>query len=160
MDDEKFEEHIGKMQEYVTSIARTEGPASAYIMEMKRLEGNEKNFSVKSRMMDMRKSVNHPYLIEYPVTEDGMFYDSGPDMVDICGKLQVFDQMIVKLVADGHKTLIFSQVRYLNHIFSFPTLKICVVTFVDDEDAGHSWRLLQLQEMEVLSFGRRNEFHR
>merc|ERR1719322_42674 len=64
---------------------------------------------MKSRMMDMRKSVNHPYLIEYPVTEDGMFYDSGPDMVDICGKLQVFDQMIVKLVADGHKTLIFSQ---------------------------------------------------
>merc|ERR1711997_574344 len=57
----------------------------------------------------MRKCVNHPYLIEYPLTEDGMFYDSGPDMVDICGKLQVFDQMIVKLVADGHKTLIFSQ---------------------------------------------------
>ena len=125
LDDEKFEEHIAKMQEYVTSIARTEGPASAYTMEMKRLEGNEKNFSMKSRLMDMRKSVNHPYLIEYPVTEDGMFYDSGPDMVDICGKLQVFDQMIVKLVADGHKTLIFSQVRYLNHNLSFPTLKIC-----------------------------------
>ena len=39
--------------------------------------------------MDGRKSVNHPYLIENPVTEDGMFYNSGPDMVDICGKLQV-----------------------------------------------------------------------
>ena len=79
-------------------------------MEMKKLEGNEKNFSMKNRIADMRTSVNHPYLIEYPVKEDGMFYDSGPDMVDICGKLQVFDQMIVKLVADGHKTLIFSQV--------------------------------------------------
>ena len=65
---------------------------------------------MKSRMMDMRKTVNHPYLIEYPVTEDGMFYDSGPDMVDICGKLQVLDQMIVRLMNDGHKTLIFSQV--------------------------------------------------
>ena len=66
-------------------------------MEMKKLEGNEKNFSMKNRIADMRTSVNHPYLIEYPVKEDGMFYDSGPGMVDICGKLQVFDQMIVKL---------------------------------------------------------------
>ena len=103
LDDEKFEEHIAKMQEYVTSIARTEGPASAYTMEMKRLEGNERNFSMKSCLMDMRKSVNHPYLIEYPVTEDSMFYDSGPDMVDICGKLQVFDQMIVMLLPAQHK---------------------------------------------------------
>ena len=55
------------------------------MMEMKKLEGNEKNFSIRS--------VNHPYLIEYPVKEDGMFYDSGPGIVDICGKLQVFDQM-------------------------------------------------------------------
>ena len=82
-------------------------------MEMKKLEGNEKNFSMKNRIADMRTSVNHPYLIEYPVTEDGMFYDSGPGMVDICGKLQVFDQMIVKFVADGHKTLIFSHVKFI-----------------------------------------------
>jgi len=53
--------------------------------------------------------VNHPYLIEYPVTEDGMFYDSGPEMVDVCGKLQALDQMLSKLMKGGHKTLIFSQ---------------------------------------------------
>ena len=79
----------------------------------------------RRRIMDVRKSVNHPYLIEYPVTEDGMFYDSGPDMVDICGKLQVLDQMIVKLIADGHKTLIFSQVNILfTHSFTFNNLNI------------------------------------
>ena len=151
-DDDKFEEHLAKMQEYVASVTKTEGPASAYTLDMKRLEGNEKNFSVKSRMMDMRKSVNHPYLIEYPVTEDGMFYDSGPDMVDICGKLQVFDQMIVKLVADGHKTLIFSQVRQIiynpSYMFTTQFYKICPL---DDQNVGHPWRLLQLQEVEVLS---------
>jgi len=128
-DDDKFEEHLAKMQEYADSVAKTEGPASAYTLDMKRLEGNEKNFSVKSRMMDMRKCVNHPYLIEYPITEDGMFYDSGPDMVDICGKLQVFDQMIVKLVADGHKTLIFSQMTKMLDILgdysNFKKWKFC-----------------------------------
>ena len=28
----------------------------------------------KNRMMDLRKITNHPYLIKYPLTEDGIFY--------------------------------------------------------------------------------------
>ena len=59
--------------------------------------------------MDMRKTCNHPYLIEYPLTEDGNFYRSDEDMVDICGKLKVLDQMINELVERGHKILVFSQ---------------------------------------------------
>ena len=78
-DDDKFEEQLMKMQEYTQSIAKSTG--SAYNKEMDRLKGNEKNFSVKSRMMDMRKAVNHPYLIEYPVSECGTFYDATDDMV-------------------------------------------------------------------------------
>merc|ERR1719412_1276721 len=66
-------------------------------------------YSLKSRMMDMRKTCNHPYLIEYPLTEDGNFYRSDEDMVDICGKLKVLDQMINELVLRGHKILVFSQ---------------------------------------------------
>jgi ATP-dependent DNA helicase len=31
------------------------------------------------------------------------------DMIDICGKLQVLDQMLVELIARKHKVLIFSQ---------------------------------------------------
>ena len=65
--------------------------------------------SVKSRMMDMRKTCNHPYLIEYPLSEDGNFYRADEDMVDICGKLKVLDQMLSELAKRGHKTLIFSQ---------------------------------------------------
>ena len=65
--------------------------------------------SIKSRLMDMRKTCNHPYLIEYPLTEDGNFYRSDEDMVDICGKLKVLDQMINELVERGHKILVFSQ---------------------------------------------------
>ena len=114
-DDDKFEEHLSKLQNYYNSLNTSSNSASsAYTKEIERLKDkSDKNFSMKSRMMDMRKTVNHPYLIEYPVTEDGMFYDSGPDMVDICGKLQVLDQMIVRLMNDGHKTLIFSQVIIL-----------------------------------------------
>ena len=53
--------------------------------------------------------------------EDGMFYDAGPDMIDICGKLQVLDQMVVKLTAGGHKTLISSQMTKMLDIYRLVT---------------------------------------
>jgi len=130
-DDDKFEEHLSKLQNYYNSLNTVSSSASsAYTKEIERMkEKSDKNFSMKSRMMDMRKTVNHPYLIEYPVTEDGMFYDSGPDMVDICGKLQVLDQMIVRLMKDGHKTLIFSQMTSMLDILgdycNFKKWKFC-----------------------------------
>merc|ERR1712029_1146746 len=130
-DDDKFEEHLSKLQNYYNSLNTSSNSASsAYTKEIERLKDkSDKNFSMKSRMMDMRKTVNHPYLIEYPVTEDGMFYDSGPDMVDICGKLQVLDQMIVRLMKDGHKTLIFSQMTSMLDILgdycNFKKWKFC-----------------------------------
>merc|ERR1739838_874621 len=107
--DDKFEEHLVKLQEYRESLSNTTTAKSAYTREMDKLGKNEINYCMKNAMMDMRKAVNHPYLIEYPVTEDGMFYDSGPDMIDICGKLQALDQMLVQLLKGGHKMLIFSQ---------------------------------------------------
>ena len=109
--DDKFEEHLVKLQEYRESLANAASAKSAYTSDMNRLSKNEINYCMKSQMMDMRKAVNHPYLIEYPVTEDGQFYDSGPDLIDICGKMAVLDQMLVQLRKDGHKILIFSQVR-------------------------------------------------
>ena len=32
------------------------------------------NVSMKSRLMDLRKCTNHPYLLEYPLTDDGLYY--------------------------------------------------------------------------------------
>ena len=66
----------------------------------------------------MRKTCNHPYLIEYPLTEDGNFYRSDEDMVDVCGKLKVLDQMLTELFARQHKVLIFSQMTKLLDILA------------------------------------------
>ena len=59
---------------------------SAYVL--KQDNTRETNFSIKSRMMDMRKAVNHPYLIDYPITEDGNFYRTDEEIVSSCGKLK------------------------------------------------------------------------
>lgn len=70
---------------------------------------NDVRISIKGRMMDLRKATNHPYLIEYPLTEDGVFYRTDQDLVDICGKFKVLDQLLDGLLERKHKVLIFSQ---------------------------------------------------
>ena len=35
---------------------------------------SEVRVSIKHRFMDLRKCTNHPYLIEYPLTDDGVYY--------------------------------------------------------------------------------------
>jgi len=71
---------------------------------------------VKNRMMDMRKVTNHPYLIEYPLTPDGAFYDADQNLIEKCGKLKVLDQMLDELLKRGHKMLIFSQMTRMMDI--------------------------------------------
>ncbi len=45
--------------------------------------------SVRNRMMDLRKTTNHPYLVEHPLTEDGMFFEVSQDLIDVSGKMTV-----------------------------------------------------------------------
>ena len=75
--------------------------------------------------MDLRKATNHPYLIEYPLTEDGVYYRVDDDLVEICGKMKVLDQMLTALIARDHKILIFSQMtRMLDIIQDFLNFKV------------------------------------
>jgi len=57
-------------------------------------------------MVDLRSAVNHPYILQNPGTIDR-------EIVNCCGKMQVLDQMLRRLMKDGHKTLIFSQMTRL-----------------------------------------------
>ncbi|XP_061197409.1 lymphocyte-specific helicase-like [Saccostrea echinata] len=59
-------------------------------------------------MMQLRKCCNHPYLLEYPLTESGE-YKVDEDLVQLCGKMKLLDVMLKELKSRGHKVLIFSQ---------------------------------------------------
>jgi len=65
--------------------------------------------STRNRMMDLRKCTNHPYLIEYPLSECGQFYKVDENVVEKSGKMKVLDQLLMNLLERGHKVLIFSQ---------------------------------------------------
>lgn len=55
--------------------------------------------------MQLRKICNHPFLFEEVDTESG----TSENIVTISGKMKLLDRLLPRLVADGHKVLIFSQ---------------------------------------------------
>ena len=100
--------------------------------------------------MDLRKITNHPYLIKYPLTEDGIFYkiDEGKfitisrifffpitkfgpfiaEIMDTCGKMKVLDQMLTELLSRKHKILIFSQMtKMLDIIGDYLNYKVILL---------------------------------
>ena len=60
-------------------------------------------------VMQLRKCANHPYLFEGQ--EPGPPFVEGEHLVENSAKLKVLDKLINKAKAEGHRVLIFSQVR-------------------------------------------------
>lgn len=56
--------------------------------------------------MQLRKICNHPYLFE---GHEPIGQDVSQHIVAVSGKFELLDRMLPKLVATGHKVLIFSQ---------------------------------------------------
>lgn len=70
------------------------------------LKSNIIRIQLRNVMMLLRRCVNHPFLIDWPMTE----MDSPTEaIVNVCGKMMILDQMLVHLKKGGHKVLIFSQ---------------------------------------------------
>jgi len=83
-----------KLQEYMKRMAdfsESRGcMTSAYQKEMDRAHfTSEHRVSLKNRMMDLRKATNHPYLLEYPLEDDGFHYKINQDLIECCGKIKV-----------------------------------------------------------------------
>ena len=55
-----------------------------------------------SVFMMLRKCCNHPYLLEFPLTEAGEF-KVDEQIVSCCGKIMLLDRMLPALIKQGHK---------------------------------------------------------
>ena len=66
-----------------------------------------------------------PYLIEYPLTDDGLFYHVDDNIIEKSGKMKVLDQLLTALLESGHKILIFSQMtRMLDILGDYLNYKV------------------------------------
>ncbi|KAJ4430205.1 hypothetical protein ANN_22415, partial [Periplaneta americana] len=59
-------------------------------------------------MMQLRKIVNHPYLVHFPLVPGKKELRVDEELINKSGKLLVLDAMLVKLKERGHKILLFS----------------------------------------------------
>ena len=69
-------------------------------------------------------------MIEYPLTDDGIFYLVDGNIVEKSGKMKVLDQLLTALLERGHKVLIFSQMTrmldILGDYLSYKVSKLCI----------------------------------
>nr|CAD7573644.1 unnamed protein product [Timema californicum] len=63
---------------------------------------------MQSPVMQLRKIVNHPYLVYMPLVPGTKSLQVDEGLVTNSGKFQVLDAMLPKLKANGHKILLFS----------------------------------------------------
>uniref|UniRef100_A0A3B4H1S5 Helicase ATP-binding domain-containing protein n=1 Tax=Pundamilia nyererei TaxID=303518 RepID=A0A3B4H1S5_9CICH len=73
-------------------------------------KGGGNQVSLLNIMMDLKKCCNHPYLFpESPKTPSGAY--EGSALTKASGKLTLLQKMLRKLKEQGHRVLVFSQVR-------------------------------------------------
>lgn len=85
------------------------------------------NYAIRVKMqntgMMMRKIVNHPYLVQYPLEHGTEYARIDEDLVKTSGKLLVLDAMLTKLKERGHKVQspnIFPQFwKFLQYVYYF-----------------------------------------
>lgn len=53
--------------------------------------------------MQLRKTCNHPYLLEYPLIPETQQYRIDEELITCCGKTLILDQMLSALKEGGHK---------------------------------------------------------
>ncbi|XP_066478719.1 lymphoid-specific helicase [Tiliqua scincoides] len=74
---------------------------------------SEVNLKMQNIMMLLRKCVNHPYLIEYPLDPVTQQFKVDEDLVKNSGKFLLLDRMLPELKKRGHKVLLFSQMTQM-----------------------------------------------
>ncbi|KAI9316427.1 P-loop containing nucleoside triphosphate hydrolase protein, partial [Dichotomocladium elegans] len=79
--------------------------------------GNKKSAqsrrSLSNILMQLRKALNHPYLIPEIEVQQATPELTHQVLIDACAKLKVLHQMLPKLFQNGHRVLIFSTLRIM-----------------------------------------------
>ncbi|XP_056292000.1 lymphoid-specific helicase isoform X2 [Pseudoliparis swirei] len=96
---EKYLEKVRKEHEQSSSpVPDVQSPLNAHI-----------NLKLRNILMLLRKTCNHPYLVEYPLDPATQEFKIDEELVQTSGKFLILDRLLPALKDRGHKVLIFSQ---------------------------------------------------
>ncbi|XP_064610346.1 lymphocyte-specific helicase-like [Liolophura sinensis] len=99
-EDEELEEWVKAVMENQTNKLKKE--------EKRTLYSSQVTIKMANIMMQLRKCCNHPYLLEYPLDDQGEF-KIDQQVISASGKMLLLDRMLPELQRRGHKVLLFSQ---------------------------------------------------
>ncbi|KAK6180624.1 hypothetical protein SNE40_008640 [Patella caerulea] len=99
---EKEEEDL---EAWITAISEMNNKSTGKTREKK----SQVTIRLQNIMMQLRKCVNHPYLLEHPIDPETGYLKTDETTVTTSGKMMVLDKMLPELKKRGHKVLIFSQ---------------------------------------------------
>ncbi|CAA2954335.1 chromatin structure-remodeling complex SYD [Olea europaea subsp. europaea] len=109
-----------QLPEKIERLIRCEASGYQKLL-MKRVEenlgviGTSKARSVHNSVMELRNICNHPYLSQLHVEEVHDYIPKHylPNIVRLCGKLEMLDRLLPKLKATDHRVLLFSTMTRL-----------------------------------------------
>lgn len=82
--------------------------SSEIIETLSEATGTKRQKGLSSIFTNLRKTLNHPYLLDGVELEQSTPEEVQQSMIEACGKLKLFHQMLPKLLQRGHRILIFS----------------------------------------------------
>lgn len=97
-----------------------------------RATGSKVQRGLSSIFANLRKVLNHPYLLDGVEREQKTLAGTQTAMINACAKLKIFHQMFPKLKAQGHRLLIFSTMtRTLDLLEDYLTYEKIKYTRID-----------------------------
>ncbi|KAL0138902.1 hypothetical protein V8B55DRAFT_1448945 [Mucor lusitanicus] len=82
--------------------------SSEIIETLTEATGTKRQKGLTNIFTNLRKTLNHPYLLDGVELEQPTAADVQKSMIEACGKLKLFHQMLPKLIERGHRVLLFS----------------------------------------------------
>ncbi|KAK4515941.1 40S ribosomal protein S21 [Mucor velutinosus] len=82
--------------------------SSEIIETLTEATGTKRQKGLTNIFTNLRKTLNHPYLLDGVELEQPTPADVQKSMIEACGKLKLFHQMLPKLLERGHRVLLFS----------------------------------------------------
>ncbi|KAL7319394.1 hypothetical protein PS15m_002531 [Mucor circinelloides] len=82
--------------------------SSEIIETLTEATGSKRQKGLSNIFTNLRKTLNHPYLLDGVELEQPTPADVQKSMIEACGKLKLFHQMLPKLLERGHRVLLFS----------------------------------------------------
>ncbi|KAL0964383.1 hypothetical protein UPYG_G00323070 [Umbra pygmaea] len=103
------DETANDLEKYLERLQKEAEQTPTPVLDVQLPLDTQVNLKMRNILMLLKKSCNHPYLIEYPLEPASQEFKIDEQLVQTSGKFLILDRMLPELKKRGHKVLLFSQ---------------------------------------------------